>query len=153
MLEKNVSGAKSTRKTLEIEATSFLLGVASLFFLLEGIIHYSDFFITAHEGNNSLVPVSLILGSIVIGLLYFLLACLCLQNQGNAWLFAFVAVFAGLLSISYFIIEIVESLGPKFYFFVSFNYVQFITGYGSITILIELLIVFFSYRVFKTLST
>ncbi len=152
MFEKSTHERRNGQ-SLEVEATSFLLIIAGLFFLLESTIHYADFFVTSRGGGSSPVALSLTLGSFAIGLLYFLLAYSCLKNQKDVEPFAFATAYAGLMSISYFIVEIVESFGPKFYFSASFDYAQFLVGYGSVTILVELLIVFFSYRAWKTLSS
>ena len=54
--------------TLETEATIFLLFVAGAFFLLEGLIHYEDFFVTSKAENS--VSIVLVVGSIAVALLF-----------------------------------------------------------------------------------
>jgi hypothetical protein len=138
--------------TLESEATSFLLLVAGLFFLLEGLIHYDNFFVTASE-IHSATAIILVVGSVAVAALYLALAYSCWKNPSDTGFFAFALVLSVLLSVSYFVLEIVESAGPQFYFIASFNYVQFLSGYGSVTIFVELLIVFFSFRVYRSTSS
>ncbi len=137
--------------TLETELTSFLLFVAGSFFLLEGLIHYDDFFVTASE-TRSTTAITLVIGSVAVALLYLALAYSCWKNPGDQGLFGFALVLSGILSASYFVLEIVESAGPQFYFSAFFNYVQFVSGYGSVTIFVELLIAFFSFRIYRSLS-
>jgi hypothetical protein len=138
------------RGTLESEATSFLLLVAGLFFSVEGVLHYVDFFVTSNAKNS--VSIVLTLGSAAIALLYFALAYSCWRNPRDTGFFAFALILSSILSASYFILVIVESLGSKFYFSASVSYFEFLSGYGSVTIFVELLIAFFSFRVYRTLS-
>ncbi len=137
--------------TLETEATSFLLFVAGAFFLLEGLIHYDDFFVTASE-TRSATAIALVIGSVAVAILYLALAYSCWKNPGDPGFFGFAVILSGLISASYFALEIVESAGPQFYFSAFFNYVQFVSGYGSVTIFVELLIAFFSFRVYRSSS-
>jgi hypothetical protein len=146
-----LGATKESGRNLETDIACFLLLVAGLFFLLEGIIHYDDFFVTSHAGEN-LTTSFLIFGSFAVALVYLGLAYLSWQSPVSSDLFGFAAIFSGLLSAAYFLIEVVESAGPKFYFSASINYIQFVSGYGSVTILVELLVAFFSYRIFKALS-
>jgi hypothetical protein len=146
-LVRSMDSRKRKSGTLETETTSFLLFAAGAFFLLEGLIHYEDFFVT-NKAENS-VSIVLVVGSVAVALLYLLLAYSCLKNPGYQGLFLFTMIISGLLSASYFVLAIVEFAGPKFYFESFFNYIQFLSGYGSVTIFIELLIAFFSFRVYR----
>lgn len=138
--------------TLETEATSFLLAVAGLFFLLETIVHYDDFFVQFKETAN-ITPIVLVAGSSAVTILYLLLGYSCWRNPASEGLFGFAMVFSGLLCISYFVIAIVESTSAQLYFSPYFNYVQFLVGYGSVTIFVELLILFFSLRVYRSFAS
>lgn len=142
--------SKSKSRTLETEATSYLLLVSGLFFLLEGTVHYDDFFVRSHVTNIG-VAMTLFLGSVAVGVLYLFLGYSCWRDPVSEGLFIFVALFSGLLSLSYFAIAIVESTSAQLYFSPFFSYVQFLVGYGSVTIFVELLIVFFSLRVYRLL--
>ena len=139
---------RAKRGTLETEATSFLLFVAGAFFLLEGLIHYDDFFVTSSE-THSATAIALVIGSVAVAILYLALAYSCWKNPSDQGFFGFALTLSSLLSASYFVLEIVESAGPQFYFPAFFNYVQFVAGYGSVTIFVELLIAFFSFRVYR----
>ena len=141
---------REKRATLETEATSFLLFVAGAFFLLEGLVHYEDFFVTSRAVNS--VSIVLVVGSVVVALFYLLLAYSCWKNPANNGSFGSAMVTSALLSASYFVLVVVEFAGPQFYFTSFFNYIQFLAGYGSVTIFVELLIVFFSSRVYRSLS-
>lgn len=136
--------AESKRGTLESEVTSYLLFLAGLFFTTEGVLHYIDFFVTSNAKNA--VSITLILGSATIALVYFALAYSCLRNPRDSGYFAFAMIWSSLLSLAFFILVIVESLGSKFYFSSSVSYFEFLSGYGSVTIFAELLIVFFAFR-------
>ena len=154
MLKQDTSSvATSTPKTrtLEAEATSFLLMVAGLFFLLETIVHYDDFFVS-FKSTGDVTPIILVVGSLAVAIGYFVLAYSSWRNAVSEGLFGFVIVFVGLLSLAYFIIAIVESTSVQLYFSPYFNYVQFLVGYGSVTIFVELLILFFALRVYRSLS-
>ena len=72
---------REKRATLETEATSFLLFVAGAFFLLEGLVHYEDFFVTSRADNS--VSIVLVVGSVVVALFYLLLAYSCWKNPAN----------------------------------------------------------------------
>jgi len=135
-------------RTLETEFTSFMLFVAGAFFLLEGLIHYEDFFVTSKAGNS--VSIVLVIGSVTVAFLYLLLAYSCWKNPTNKGYFGFVTLISALLSTSYFVLAVVEFAGPRFYFASFFNYIQFLAGYGSVTIFIELLIAFFSFRAYRS---
>ena len=139
-----------TRASLEAVATSFLLMVAGLFFTLEGALHYIDFFVTSYAMNaTSLV---LIVGSFTIAVLYYVLSLSCWGNPHDAGYFGFSLVISALLSACFFILVILEALGSDFYFSAWVSYFQILSGYGSVTVFVEILIAFFSYRVIKSLS-
>jgi hypothetical protein len=148
-----VTVGTSTQKTrtLEAEAASFLLAVAGLFFLLETIVHYDDFFVS-FKATDDVTPIILVVGSLAVAIGYFALAYYSWKNPESEGLFGFVIVFSGLLSLSYFIIAIVESTNVQLYFSPYFSYIQFLVGYGSVTIFVELLILFFALRVYRSLS-
>jgi hypothetical protein len=137
--------------TLETEATSFLLAVAGSFFLLETIVHYDDFFVS-FKSTSDLIPIILVVGSLAVTIFYLVLGYSCWKNPTNGGLFVFAIVFSGLMSLAYFIIAIVESTSAQVYFSPYFNYAQFLVGYGSVTIFVELLILFFSWRVYRAQS-
>lgn len=143
-----MSTSPKESSTLETEFTSFLLFAAGILFVLETIIHYNTFFIATH-GSNTLTTIILVGGNAGIGILYLGLAYACWKSPDNKDLFGFVALLSGLLSLSYFIVEIIESLSPNLYFSSFVNYFQFVIGYGSVTIFVELLIVFFSFRSYR----
>jgi hypothetical protein len=145
-----MSALKEKIRTLETEVTSFLLLVAGLFFLLEGTIHYANFFVTAHV-TNIYVPLTLFVGSIAVGAIYLFLAYKTWRNPVSETLMVLATLFSGFLSVSYFIIAIIESTTAQSFFSPFFNYIQFLVGYGSVTILVELLIVFFSWRAYRAL--
>ncbi len=146
-----IGATKESGRTLESDTAAFLLFVAGLLFFLEGIIHYDDFFVSSQVSATA-TTWALVLGNLVVGLLYFALAYSCLQAPKSEDLFGFSLFFSGTLSGSYIAVEIVESVGPKFYFAEPFNYIHFVIGYGSVTIFVELLVAFFCYRVFRTLA-
>ncbi|MDG6904297.1 MAG: hypothetical protein JRN20_00770 [Nitrososphaerota archaeon] len=138
------------KRSLETEATSFLLFTAGLFFSVEGTLHYINFFVMSHAENT--VSLILIIGSASIALLYYVLGYSCWTNPFDLGFFAFSLIVSVLLSACFFILVFVEALGSKFYLSAYVSYFQFLSGYGSATIIIELLIVFFSYRVCRALS-
>lgn len=138
-------------KSLESEATSFLLLVAGLFFSAEGTLHYIDFFVTSHAVNA--VSAVLITGSFAIALLYFGLSYSCWRSPQSVGSFAFSMVLSSALSACFFILIILEALGSKFYFSAWLSYFQLLSGYGSVTVFVELLVAFFSYRVLCCLET
>jgi hypothetical protein len=124
-----------------------MLFVAGAFFLLEGLIHHEDFFVTSKAENS--VSIVLVVGSIAVAFLYLLLAYSCWKNPVKGS-FGLVMAISALLTISYFVLAVVEFAGPQLYFTSFFNYVQFLAGYGSVTVFIELLIAFFAFRSFKS---
>ena len=101
-------------RTLETEFTSFMLFVAGAFFLLEGLIHYEDFFVTSKAGNS--VSIVLVIGSVAIALLYLLLAYSCWKNPANKGYFGFATLISAILSASYFVLAVVEFAGPAVLF-------------------------------------
>ncbi len=137
--------------TLETEFTSFLLFAAGILFVVESIIHYNTFFVVTHGSNNTLTTTILVGGNAGIGIVCLGLAYACWKGPDNKDLFGFVALLSGLLSLSYLTVEIIESLSPNLYFSTFVNYFQFVVGYGSVTIFVELLIVFFSLRVYRSI--
>jgi hypothetical protein len=84
--------------TLETEGTSFLLMVAGLFFLLETIVHYNDFFVSSKETNDA-IPKTLVVGSLSVAIMYSILAYSCWRNPASEGLFGFAVVFSGLVSL------------------------------------------------------
>lgn len=152
MQKQDTFSVATTTRTLEQEATSFLLTVAGLFFLLETIVHYNDFFVS-FKATDDLIPILLVVGSLAVAIGYFVLGYFSWQKPASEGLFAFVMVFSGLLSLSYFLIAIVESTSVQLYFSPYFSYVQFLVGYGSVTIFVELLSLFFSFRVYRALAS
>jgi hypothetical protein len=136
--------------SLETEFTSFLLFAAGILFVDEAIIHYSTFFVVTH-GSLALSTTILVGGNAGVGILFLGLAYVCWKSPDNKDLFGFVALLSGLLSLSYLIVGIIESLSPNLYFSSFVNYFQFVIGYGSVTIFVELLIVFFSFRSYRSI--
>ncbi len=60
------------------------------------------------------------------------------------------AVFiCGFLIFAYFVVEIIDTGFPQFYYAAYLEYGQFVSGYGSVTILTEMLSLFFTYRAYK----
>ena len=144
------SVAKTTTVTpIEVEASVFLNFVAGVFFALETLFHYESFL---HEITlKSVAPeaLDLIIGSAIVTLIYFWLGYSCWRNSAEPDNFAIPMFVSGFLILSYFVVEVAASAFPTFYYAMYLDYAQFVSGYGSVTIFVEMLILFFSYRADK----
>jgi len=132
-----------------VEGSIFLLIAAGLFFSLEALFHYEDFLHEITLKSVSSVALALVIGSSIIGLIYFWLAYSCWGNREDPEFFTISLFVSGFLVLAYFVVEVIASAFPQFFVQVYLNYFQFVSGYGSVTIFVEMLVVFFTYRVDK----
>lgn len=156
--ELRVQNRGSVAKTsiaapIEVEGSIFLLLAAGAFFALETLFHYESFL---HEITlKSVAPeaLDLIIGSTIISLTYFWLGYSCWKNSTDPESFTMAMFVCGFLIFSYFVVEITASASPGFYYATYLDYAQFVSGYGSVTIFVEMLVLFFSYRADKLLRS
>jgi uncharacterized membrane protein len=149
-ISKSVSRSEGAG-SFEVEGSIFLLIAAGLFFSLEAVFHYDDFLHEITLKSVSSVALALVIGSVIIGLIYFWLAYSCWGNRDDPEYFTVALFVCGFLVLAYFVEEITASAYPQFFVQVYLNYFQFISGYGSVTIFVEMLVVFFTYRAEKLL--
>jgi hypothetical protein len=137
--------------TLDVDAATFLLLADGLFFLLETFFHYSSF--SEHLANHNASPqaLELIVGSLAVSLGYFAFAYFSWKNKTNEQYFGMGLLYSFLLVLLYFMLTIVLAVLPKLYFLADLEYAQFSYGYGSVTIFVEMLTVFFCYRAYMHL--
>lgn len=138
---------------VEVEGSIFLLLTAGIFFALETLFHYESFL---HEITlKSVAPeaLDLIIGSAIISLIYLWLGYSCWSNGSDPDRFTIAMFISGFLIFSYFVVEIAASAFPTFYYAMYLDYAQFVSGYGSVTIFVEMLVFFLCYRADKILRS
>jgi hypothetical protein len=146
------SAAKATiADSIEIEGSIFLLFVSAMFFALETLFHYESFIHEITLKNVAPEALDLIIGSAIIAVIYAWLGYSCLKDRTNADTFIVAAFICGFLIFAYFVVEIIDTGFPQFYYAAYLEYGQFVSGYGSVTILTEMLSLFFTYRAYKIL--
>lgn len=139
--------------SLESEASILFLASCSAFFALETLFHYENFL---HESSlRTIAPeaLDLIIGSAIITVVYLWLAISCIRNRTEAEPYLAAMCFASVLVLAYFAVEVAASAFPNLYYAADLNFGQFVSGYGSVTILTEILAMFFTYRVATSAST
>jgi len=147
---------KSTAKpkladSIEVEGSIFLLFFSAMFFGLGTIFHYESFLHEITLKNVAPEALDLIIGSAIITLIYAWLGYSCRKDRTNPDYFIVATFICGCLIFSYFVIQIVDSVYPKFYYAAYLEYGQFVSGYGSVTIFVEMLALFFTYRAYNVL--
>jgi hypothetical protein len=151
--ETRPSAAKAKNvDSFEIEGSIYLLLVSGLFFAFETVLHYEDFL---HEITLKIVApeaLDLIIGSAIISLIYFCLGYSCSRDRTDSDRYLFALAFTGILVLAYFVVEVLSSVSTQFYYANYIEYGQFVAGYGSVTIFVELLVLLFTYRVIKANS-
>ena len=138
--------------SIEIEGSVFLLLASGLFFGLETLFHYESFL---HQISiKSVVPEALVLviGSGIISVTYCLLSYFCWKGSSNSDNFVIAQFVSGILIFAYFVVEISASAFPEFTYATNLEYGQFVSGYGSVTIFVEMLVFFFTYRATRILD-
>ena len=141
---------KVSQDSLEVEASILLLATCSALFALETLFHYESFL---HETSlKSVAPeaLDLIIGSAIIAILYLWLVCSCFRNRTEVEPYIAAMCFSGVLILCYFAIEVAATAFQTFYYAAGLNFGQFVSGYGSVSILAEILAFFFTYRVATT---
>ena len=150
LIPKSASKSEGTG-SLEVEGSIFLLIASGLFFSLEAVFHYEDFLHEITLKSVSSVALALVIGSVIIGLTYFWLAYSSWTNRDDPEYFTIALFVSGFLVLAYFVVEVIASAFPQFFVEVYLNYFQFVSGYGSVTIFVEMLTVFLTYRADKLL--
>jgi len=137
--------------SLEIEGSIFLLVASGLFFAMESLFHYESFIHDITLKSVSPEALALVIGCAIIALVYFWLGYSCWRSRDDPEYFAIAMFLSGFLVIAYFFEEIIASALPQFFISSYLNYFQSVSGYGSVTIFVEMLVLFFTYRADKLL--
>jgi hypothetical protein len=145
--ERPVSVPVKASESLEAEASIFFLFACGAFFALETLFHYESF--VHSETLREVAPeaLTLVIGSAIIAFIYFWMGYSCASGTNDRDRFLMAFCFSTILVITYFIVEASSSASSKFFYATYQNYAQFVTGYGSVTILAEMLVMFSTYRV------
>jgi hypothetical protein len=137
--------------SFEVEGAVYLLVASGLFFALETLFHYESFVHQITLKSISSEALALVIGSAIISLVYFWLGFSCWRTRGDSENFAIAMFVSGFFVFSYFVVEITASAFPRFFYASYLDYAQFVPGYGSVTIFVEMLALFFTYRAEKLL--
>lgn len=150
--ERPILGPANASESLEAEASIFFLFACGAFFALETLFHYESF--VHSETLREVAPEALILviGSAIVALVYFWLGYSCSAGRTDRERYLIAFCFQSVLVVSYFIVEASASASSRFFYATDLNYAQFVSGYGSVTILAEMLAMFFTYRVATTMD-
>jgi len=137
--------------SFEAEGAIFLLVASGLFFAMETLFHYESFLHQITLKSISSEALALVIGSAIISLIYFWMGFSCWRSRGDPENFAIAMFVSGFFVFSYFVVEITASAFPQFFYASYLDYAQFVSGYGSVTIFVEMLALFFTYRAEKLL--
>lgn len=138
---------KASSDSLEVEASIALLLTCGALFALASLFHYTSFVHGVALKNVAPEALDLVIGSGIISFIYFWLGISCWRKRSDSERFLIPFCFSGILVLGYFFVEVVTSVLPTLSYSLYINYAQFVSGYGSVTILAETLVLFFSYRV------
>jgi hypothetical protein len=139
---------------LEIDGSSFLLLAAGVFFGLETLSRYETFIHqTTSVKSIAAEGLILIIGSATISATYLLLSYSCWKGRSNPDSFVTAQVFSGILIFAYFAVQITTTAFSHYAFMADMDYAQFVTGYGSVTIFVEMLVLLFAYRAYKIIES
>jgi len=135
--------------SLEIEVSSFLLFVSGIFFGLEVLSRLQT--LSQEIIFRNVIPQILVsaIGSAIIAIIYVWLGFLCWKDQTNSDNFIVASFVSGFLVFAYFVVQIIGTAFAQFYDATRLDYGGFVVGYGSVTIFIEMLGLFFTYRAYR----
>jgi hypothetical protein len=150
-VQKEKSAIKEPASSFEVEGSIFLLLASGLFFALETLFHYESFLHEITLKSVSSEALVLVIGSAIVSVIYFWLGYSCWKSRDDPESFTIALFATGFFVLAYFAEEIIASAFPSFFYAFYLDYAQFIPGYGSVTIFVEMLALFFVYRAEKLL--
>jgi hypothetical protein len=146
VFQKQLTGKESQR-----DGTAFFSIVAGLLFLTMTWFYYreSSVFLTSGITRIPLIGNVSVIGGIILGIVYFSLASLCLVKP-NRNVFLASAIFSGVMSFLSFSLQVLPSSVTSY---TTLYYLTFFDGYQLAIGVIGLLIVYFSLQAFRSYSS
>lgn len=142
------SQKEASKNAFERNGTAFFSIVVGLLFLTMTYFYYREYsaLVVAGVTRIPLIGNVSVIGGIILGLLYFSLASVCLgKPSSNVFLVS--AILSGVMSVLSFSLQVLPSSVTSY---TTLYYLTFFNGYQLASGVIELIVVFLSLQAFRS---